>query len=94
MHITSKSGRKIYMPSDKEDADINTGIAADPDTYELTKTEFAQLKPITLGRPKAENPKTPISIRLSPEVVDYFKRTGKGWQTRMDEVLKDYVAHH
>ncbi len=38
--------------------------------------------------------KQAVSIRLSPEVVDYFKGTGKGWQTRMDEVLKDYVSHH
>ena len=46
------------------------------------------------GRPKLDNPKTPISIRLSSDVVDYFKATGKGWQTRMDEVLQDYVSKH
>ncbi len=42
--------------------------------------------------------KTPIkqlvSIRLSPEVVEYFKSTGKGWQTRVDEVLRNYVKTH
>jgi len=27
-------------------------------------------------------------------VVDYFRSTGKGWQTRMDEVLKEYVVSH
>ena len=82
------------IPTDEEDAVINAGIAADSDTYELTGAEFARLKPARMGRPKAETIKTPISIRLSPEVVDYFKETGKGWQTRMDEVLKDYVSHH
>ena len=80
------------IPTDEEDAVINAGIAADNDTYELTNAEFAQLKP--MGRPKSSTHKKPISIRLSSEVVDYFKDTGKGWQTRMDEVLKDYVAHH
>jgi len=80
------------IPTDEEDVAINAGIAADNDTYELTKAEFAQLKP--MGRPKSSTHKKPISIRLSSEVVDYFKDTGKGWQTRMDEVLKDYVAHH
>lgn len=45
-----------------------------------------------LGRPKSDNPKKAISIRLSPEVVEYFKSTGKGWQTRMDEALQEYVA--
>ena len=43
------------------------------------------------GRPTKENPKLPVSIRLSPEVVAYFKATGKGWQTRLDEVLREYV---
>lgn len=80
------------LPTDKEDAAINVGIAADNDTYELSKEEFAKLKP--MGRPKTSIHKKTISIRLSPEVVDYFKESGKGWQTRMDEVLKDYVMHH
>jgi len=80
------------IPTDEEDAAINAGIAADNDTYELSNEEFAKLKP--MGRPKASIHKKPISIRLSAEVVDYFKESGKGWQTRMDEVLKDYVAHH
>ena len=94
MQITSKTGKKIYMPTDQEDTEINKGIASDPDTYELTEAEFAKLKPAKVGRPRAEVSKMPVSIRLSPEVVKYFKATGKGWQTRMDEVLKDYVSHH
>ncbi|MCP4423299.1 MAG: BrnA antitoxin family protein [Chloroflexi bacterium] len=47
-----------------------------------------------LGRPKAENPKQAISIRLSPEVLTYFRSTGKGWQTRINEALQEYVASH
>lgn len=35
-----------------------------------------------------------LSVRYSPEVVEYFKSTGEGWQTRMDEVLKEWVASH
>lgn len=35
--------------------------------------------------------KLPVSIRLSVEVVEYFKSTGQDWQTRMDEVLREYV---
>ncbi|HMT91697.1 BrnA antitoxin family protein [uncultured Thiothrix sp.] len=46
---------------------------------------------ITRGRPKAEVTKERISVRLSAEVTQYFRATGKGWQTRMDEVLKAYV---
>ena len=54
------------------------------------KIAFAQ----KLGRPKSENPKQLISIRLSPEVLAYFKTTGKGWQTQINQILQEYVASH
>ena len=41
--------------------------------------------------PQKAPTKTAISIRLSEEVITYFKNTGMGWQTRIDEVLKDFV---
>ncbi len=82
------------FPTDEEDAAINVGIASDPDTYELTAEEFAELKPYKGGRPKAEITKERISIRLSPEVLAAFKSTGKGWQTRIDSVLKEWLKDH
>ena len=36
--------------------------------------------------------KTQLTVRYSPEVVAYFKATGKGWQGRMDEALKEWIA--
>ncbi|QCK88456.1 BrnA antitoxin family protein [Phreatobacter aquaticus] len=47
---------------------------------------------IRRGRPKKPKPKVPVSIRLSPEVLDAFKADGAGWQTRIDEALKDWLA--
>lgn len=44
------------------------------------------------GRPVAENPKISTTIRLSPEVIAYFKADGKGWQTRIDAALREYIA--
>jgi uncharacterized protein (DUF4415 family) len=38
--------------------------------------------------------KHPVSIRLPVEVIEYFKRDGKGWQTRMSDALKAYVSSH
>ena len=35
-----------------------------------------------------------ITLRYSPEVVDYFKTTGRGWQARIDNVLKQWVKKH
>ena len=47
-----------------------------------------------VGRPVSDNPKISTTIRLDVEVIDFFKSTGKGWQTRMNEVLRKYVASH
>jgi len=44
------------------------------------------------GRPLLENPKEPIHIRISPDVLAAFRATGRGWQTRMDAVLREAVA--
>lgn len=35
-----------------------------------------------------------ISIRLDSEVVEYFRSGGAGWQTRLNDVLKDYISSH
>ena len=43
--------------------------------------------PKPIGRPKALRTKVPVTMRLDPEVLAYFKDTGPGWQTRMGEVL-------
>lgn len=40
-----------------------------------------------------KNPtKEQVTVRYSPEVLAYFRATGAGWQTRMDEALREYVA--
>jgi len=92
MQTKSKSGRVLELPSDQEESDINTGIPGDVDTRELTDEEFNRLRP--LGRPKAEVTKERITIRLSPEVVEKFRATGSGWQTRMDKALQEYLETH
>jgi uncharacterized protein (DUF4415 family) len=45
----------------------------------------------TRGRPKKSGAKVHTHIRLSPQVLGYFRATGPGWQTRIDEVLRDWV---
>ncbi|HUY82365.1 MAG TPA: BrnA antitoxin family protein [Acidobacteriaceae bacterium] len=48
------------------------------------------LRPGQRGPQKAPT-KMQISLRLSPEVIEHFKATGKGWQTRIDETLKKAI---
>jgi uncharacterized protein (DUF4415 family) len=44
------------------------------------------------GRPKLERPKERINIRLSPDVLNHFKASGEGWQTRIDAALLEYIS--
>ena len=38
--------------------------------------------------------KRAVTVRYSPDVLDAFKATGAGWQTRMDAALKDWLRTH
>ena len=76
-----------------------SGEAAD-----LSQLDKSELKPFTAlpaslqaklrGRPKAAVTKERITIRLSPEVVDRFRASGDGSQTRIDAALKDWLRTH
>lgn len=56
------------------------------------KAAQTMLKP--RGRPPVEHPKERINIRLSHEVVEYFKSAGAGWQTRIDSALREFIHEH
>lgn len=49
---------------------------------------FIGTKLVRRGRPKAEKAKRPVSLRLDEEVIDWFKKGGPGWQTRMNDALR------
>jgi uncharacterized protein (DUF4415 family) len=82
---------------------IQRMIASDPDAPEATDAQLAQAKPFNEvfpaladamrrnvgGRPKSENPKVAVSLRLDPEIVARFKASGPGWQTRMNDALRE-----
>lgn len=45
------------------------------------------------GRPKTDTGKVPVSLRLDPDVVEAWKATGIGWQTRINEALRKAMPH-
>lgn len=51
-------------------------------------------KLVKRGRPKSEIHANNISIRLDPKVESYFRAKGKGWQSRINSVLKEWVEKH
>ncbi len=84
----------VKMPTLKEDRAITAAAKADPDAQPLTEKQLKSMVPLRSlrGRPKSANKKVLVSVRYSPEVVAYFKSTGEGWQSRLDGVLRQYVA--
>jgi len=73
------------------------------DNPELTEAEFAKAKPFAEVFPdlsasirKRRGPnKSPtkklVSLRLSRDVIEHFKKGGRGWQSRIDETLRKAV---
>jgi uncharacterized protein (DUF4415 family) len=49
---------------------------------------------IRRGRPKLEQPKLAFTVRYDAEVIEAFKATGRGWQTRMNDALKQWLREH
>jgi uncharacterized protein (DUF4415 family) len=88
--------------------DIASAIAAAPERvhdpespYDPNDPEAVEAfwKESTVRRPGQRGPgrkvkKVLLSVRYSPEVVEYFKALGEGWQTRMDEALKEWMTAH
>jgi uncharacterized protein (DUF4415 family) len=87
--IKTRSGRVLILPTVKENAAINAGIALDPDAREVTDAEFAQLR--ARGRPIGSGSKMQVTLRLDIDVVEKLKADGAGWQTRANAVLRRSV---
>ncbi len=50
--------------------------------------------PVYIGLFPASRTKKSVTIRLDDDVVKWFKAQGKGWQTKMNWVLRLYFASH
>jgi uncharacterized protein (DUF4415 family) len=81
-----------------------TPLASHDDNPEWTAADFAasrpaeELPPDILvqfknkpGRPRVENPKVPVKLRLDDDVVTALRATGPGWQTRINDMLKSRI---
>lgn len=88
------TAKKRVTGSDWEKVDAHI---IQPEEYEeipeLTEEDFARGElriggiPVR-GRPKSEAPKQQITLRLDKDIIDRFRATGEGWQSRINEALR------
>lgn len=73
--------------NETDDARLTAAASADPDNQLLDEHFFKNAK---RGRPFLEEgkKKVPVTIRLDPDIVAHFKAEGKGWQGKMNDVLR------
>ena len=67
--------------------DIESAALSDPDSVLLEDCDMASLEVVM---PKT---KESISLRVDPDVLSFFKSYGKGYQTRMNAVLRAYMKN-
>lgn len=104
--IKTSSGRVIVAPFPDEDVQINAGIAADPHNPEWANEDFASALParkffapevyaqLCAMRQRGPNDKplkVPTTIRFDADVLAALKASGKGWQTRVNEAMRDWL---
>jgi len=92
------TARKRAIKSDLKKVDAyQLGPADYAEIPELTDEDFARGiwhrggKPMPhgpRGRPRSKNPKRPVSLRLDPDVIAHFRRSGRGWQSRINALLR------
>ena len=93
--IKTRSGRVLILPTPEEDAAITAAAMSDPDAMPFTDAEWAQVKPLVRrGRPLGSGTKTQVTLRLDADIVDKFRASGDGWQTRINDALKSWVQTH
>lgn len=66
---------------------LEQDIASDPDFSDVPENWYETAEAVV------PTPKKLLSLRIDNEVVDWFKNQGPGYQTRMNAVLREFVAH-
>ncbi len=81
--LTAAQRKRLQAVKDKPDGSIDySDIAA-------VSAEFWRKH-----RPERIEPKAQVTLRIDRDVLEYFKEEGKGYQTRINDVLRSFVAAH
>ena len=82
MHMPRKQGAGAKRWVDPDDApELTADFFQRADIYEGNRL-------VRRGRPPSRNPKRPVSVRLDADVLAHFRRSGPGWQSRINAALR------
>ena len=90
--VTPAQARKMKSQTDwarvraLTDDDIERAVAEDPDQSFWSEEEWAQARVVW---PEG---KAPVTLRLDRDIIAWFKSRGRGYQTRINAVLRSFVA--
>lgn len=73
--------------ADEEDEEITAAALADPDTP-LMEEVLESNERRRLGRPPLPHTKRSVHLRVDQDVIDFFVKDGRGWQTRINAALR------
>ena len=76
----------------REEAKWSTGVMVDGGGYEAVREAVAAKRKPGQRGPQVAPTKQLVSVRYSPEVLAFFRASGTGWQSRMDDALKQWVS--
>lgn len=80
----------FIIPTPEEDAQIQAGIAADPDAFEVPSEQFKAMVPFARrGRPPLPEKRPTLNMRIDSDVLAALKSSGAGWQTRLNALLRE-----
>jgi uncharacterized protein (DUF4415 family) len=88
--IAAAPGRDRALTAKEEDKLANA-VVVKGGGYAAVRAALAQKRKRGQRGPQQSPTKQLVSVRYSPEVLQYFKATGTGWQTRMNEALLEWV---
>ena len=67
---------------------VRGGIEADPDVHP-TDEDFWKTAKVVMPQPKET-----MTIRLDADVLEWFRKRGRGYQTRINAILRSYMRAH
>lgn len=84
---------ETILPSHDEDIAITKAALSDPDALPLSEEQWkAAVTQVRIGRPPSTQPlKVPTTIRFDADVLDGLKASGKGWQTRVNDAMREWL---